>query len=133
MTAHAVGDRATLTVNLTPEIVASYIAATGDDNPVHHDAAYAATTRFGRPIGHGMWCGGIISALLGTKLPGPGSIYLSQSLTFVRPAYVGTNVVASVEVLAVRTGKPILTLRTECRDEEGHILAEGEAVVLAPS
>ena len=104
----------------------------GDHNPVHLDEAYAAKTRFGHPIAHGMLVAGLISAVLGTELPGPGSIYLSQTLHFRAPVYIGDQVTATVEVVAIRPDKPIVTMKTVCTNQSGQIVLEGEAVLLLP-
>lgn len=128
-----VGDQATLTRTVTAADVEAFADLTGDRNPVHLDAAFAARTRFGRPIAHGMLCGGLISAVLGTRLPGPGALYLQQTMQFKAPTFVGDTVSVLVTVVAVREDKPIVTLRTECRNQDGTLLVEGEAVLLVPA
>lgn len=130
MTALSVGDHASLTMALTAQSVEAFADVTGDANPVHLDDAFAATTRFGRRIGHGMWAGSLISSVLGTRLPGPGTIYLSQTLQFVAPIYIGDQVTARVEVTAIRADRPFVTLATMCKNEHGELLVSGEAVVL---
>ena len=127
-----VGDQATLTRTVSAADVRAFADLTGDRNPVHLDAAFAAQTRFGRPIAHGMLCGGLISAVLGTQLPGPGALYLQQTLQFKAPTFVGDSIIVLVTVVAVREDKPVVTLRTECRDQDGKVLVEGEAVLLVP-
>ena len=125
-----VGDRAEITRVVTDEAVHAFAASTGDTNPIHLDDAYAAGTRFGRRIAHGILVSGVISAVLGTRLPGPGAVYLSQSLQFRAPVFVGDTVTARVEVVAVRTDKPVITLRTTCTRLDGVVAVEGEAVLL---
>lgn len=125
-----VGDRAEVTRVITDEAVRSFAASTGDTNPIHLDDAYAAGTRFGRRIAHGILVSGVISAVLGTRLPGPGAVYLSQSLQFRAPVLVGDTVTARVEVVAVRPDKPVVTLRTTCTRQDGVVAVEGEAVLL---
>ena len=125
----AVGERATRTTTFTPEAVAQFAALVGDHNPVHLDADFAARTPFGRPIVHGMFVASLLSGILGEELPGPGSIYLSQSLRFEAPVYVGDTVTATVEVSAAREGKRIVTLRTECHNADGARVISGEAIV----
>jgi 3-hydroxybutyryl-CoA dehydratase len=127
-----VGERAELTRAITDEAVRAFAASTGDTNPIHLDEAYAAGTRFGRRIAHGTLVSGIISAVLGTRLPGPGAVYLSQSLQFRAPVFVGDTVTAVVEVIAVRPDKPVVTLRTTCTRGDGAVVLEGEAVLLVP-
>ncbi len=105
----------------------------GDDNPLHLKPDYAATTRFGRPIAHGMLVAGLISALLGSRLPGPGSIYLSQNLRFLAPVYFGDTITAAVEVVSIRPDKPVVALHTTCVNQRGEMVIDGEANVLVPN
>jgi 3-hydroxybutyryl-CoA dehydratase len=126
----AVGTIETITRTITDADVATFADLTGDHNPVHLDAAYAATTRFRQPIAHGILTTGLISAVIGTKLPGLGAIYLNQSLKFTAPVYHGDTITASAEVIATRPDKRILTLRTACVNQHGATVIEGEAVVM---
>ncbi|RMF36009.1 MAG: MaoC family dehydratase [Chloroflexi bacterium] len=128
-----VGERASLTRTITEDDVIAFARLTGDTNPLHLDEAYARTTRFGRRIAHGLLTAGLISALLGTELPGPGAIYLEQRLRFTRPVYLGDTVTATVEVLSFREEKGVLTLRTDCFNQEGEPVLTGEAVLLVRS
>jgi 3-hydroxybutyryl-CoA dehydratase len=127
------GDRASLSKIIAAEAVQRFAEISGDHNPVHLDAAYAAQTRFGRPIAHGMLVAGLVSAVLGTELPGPGSVYLSQTLQFRAPVYINDHICATVEVTAIRPDKPIITLKTTCVNQAGQTVLEGEAVLLIPS
>jgi 3-hydroxybutyryl-CoA dehydratase len=127
-----VGDSAEASRTITDEDIRAFAELTGDRNPVHLDDEYAAGTRFGRRIAHGMLGASLISALLANELPGSGTVYLSQSLRFAAPVYPGDTVTARVEVSRVREDKPIVTLETVCRNQRGELLIEGEAVVLAP-
>ena len=124
------GDKASRTTTITDEMIHTFADLTGDANPVHLDDAYAAGTRFKRRIAHGMIAAGLISAALANDLPGPGTVYLSQTLQFKSPVYPGDTLTTTVEVKAVRTDKPIVTLDTICRNQEGVVVLEGEAVVL---
>ena len=108
---------------------AGALPAVGDRNAIHLDAEAAARTPFGRPIVHGVFVASLISAILGEDLPGPGSIYLSQSLRFEAPVYVGDTVTATAEVTAVRAEKRIVTLRTACVNAAGVRVISGEAIV----
>jgi 3-hydroxybutyryl-CoA dehydratase len=125
-----VGSRASITRTITDADVRGFAALTGDDNPVHLDADYAATTRFGARIVHGILTSGLISAVIGTQLPGLGAIYLQQNLRFVAPVYHGDTITATAEVIAVRPDKRILTLRTVCVNQNDELVIEGEAVVM---
>lgn len=130
MTHLEVGQSAEVVHVVTPSVVEQFAALTGDVNPVHLDDAYAASTRFGRRIAHGMLAAGYISAALGTQLPGPGSIYLTQSLRFLHPVYLGDTIVTRIEVTSIRAEKPIVTLRTTCSNLAGTVVVDGEAVVM---
>jgi 3-hydroxybutyryl-CoA dehydratase len=125
-----VGDTASLTRAVTDAAIRAFAEVTGDHNPIHLDDAFAATTRFGRRIAHGMFGASLISAVLGNDLPGPGSIYLSQTLKFLAPVYLGDTVIARVTVTKVRDNKPIVTLECSCHNQRGEQLINGEAQVL---
>lgn len=111
--------------------IEAFAEVSGDNNPVHLDEAYARTTPFGERIAHGMLSAGYISAILGTKLPGPGAIYLSQNLRFRRPVKIGDLVVARATVTELDEAKGRVTLSTVC-EVGGKAVIEGEAVVIAP-
>ncbi len=122
------GMRASLSKTITAEDVAEFARLTMDTNPLHLDEAYAAKTRFGGRIAHGMLAAGLVSAVLGTQLGGP--IYLGQTLKFVKPVRIGDTLTASAEVIAVRGGKNIVTLKTTVVNQEGAEVLVGEATVL---
>jgi 3-hydroxybutyryl-CoA dehydratase len=124
------GTKATRTQTITDEMVRTFATLTGDNNPVHLDDAFAATTRFGKRIAHGMLAASLISAALANDLPGPGTVYLSQTLQFKAPVYLGDTVTAIIEVKSVREDKPIATLITTCVNQDNLTVLEGEAVVL---
>jgi 3-hydroxybutyryl-CoA dehydratase len=111
--------------------IEAFAEVSGDNNPVHLDEAYAKATPFGARIAHGMLSGAYISAILGTKLPGPGAIYLSQSLRFRRPVKIGDLVVARATITALDDSKGRVTLETLCQ-VDGKTVVDGEAVVIAP-
>lgn len=129
-----------LSMGLTAEIgrtvteadIVLFAGVTGDTNPAHLNQQYAEGTLFKGRIAHGMLSAGLVSAVLGTRLPGPGTIYLSQSLKFRAPVRPGDTVVARVEVTALDPAKKKVTLATTCRVGDTVVL-EGEAVVLAPA
>lgn len=125
-----VGDEAAITKRITAEDVLMFAEVSTDNNPIHLDEAFAAKTRFKKRIAHGIISAGLISAVIGTKLPGVGAIYLSQSLKFKAPVYLGDVVTARAVVKAVRTDKPIMTLQTVCTNQDGVEVTEGEAVVM---
>ena len=125
-----IGDKATVTRRFSEAEVAAFAGVSGDDNPVHLDDAFAKATPFGGRIAHGMLGASVFSALLGAEMPGPGTIYLGQTIKFKRPVYLDQEVVFTVEVIGIHDSKPILTLRTTCVDPAGEIAIDGEAVVL---
>jgi 3-hydroxybutyryl-CoA dehydratase len=127
-----VGDSAEVSKTITDEDVRAFAELTGDRNPVHLDEEYAAATRFGRRIAHGMLGASLVSAVLAGELPGPGSVYLSQTLRFTAPVFLGDTVTARVTVRHVREDKPVVTLETVCTNQRGERVVEGEAVVLVP-
>lgn len=111
--------------------VVRFAEVTGDDNPLHFDAEFAATTVFGEPIAHGILAAGYISAVIGTRLPGPGTVYLSQELKFRAPVRIGDAVTARVTVVAIDRERRRVRLDTACL-VGGKIVVEGEALVLVP-
>ncbi len=127
------GQTATLKRTLTEKEIALFAAASGDVNPVHLDAQYAATTQFEQRIGHGMWLGGLVSAILGTQFPGPGTIYLNQSLQFKRPVYLNDEIEMVLTVTEKHEKKPIVTMECIASNQNNEIVAIGTAVVMAPT
>lgn len=127
------GDTASRSKPITDETVRGFAEVTGDTNPVHLDDEYAAGTRFGRRIAHGMIAAGMISATLANDLPGPGTVYLGQSLQFKAPVFLDDTVTATVTVLKVREDKPIITLETVCTNQNDETVLEGEATVMVPA
>jgi 3-hydroxybutyryl-CoA dehydratase len=127
----SVGDSAEITRTVTEAVIEAFAAVSTDSNPVHLDAAYAEGTIFKGRIAHGMLSGAYISAVIGMQLPGPGTIYLSQSLRFRRPVRPGDEVTARVTVEALDPKRGEVTLSTVC-EVAGKRVVEGEAVVLAP-
>ena len=111
--------------------VEQFAAISGDDNPIHLSDDFAATTRFGQRIAHGMFTASLISAVIGTRLPGPGAVYLSQTLKFLAPVKIGDVVVATVEVAEmVEKGRRV---RLDCQClVDGRLVLEGEAWVMVP-
>jgi 3-hydroxybutyryl-CoA dehydratase len=125
------GQTAELCRTVTAADIDAFAAVTGDENPVHLDEAYAAATQFKGRIAHGMLSAGYISAVLGTQLPGPGAIYVSQTLSFRRPVRIGDEVTAEVTVTAIDPARGRVTFATQCV-VAGKTVVEGEAVVIVP-
>jgi len=126
----APGDHADLVRLVEEDDIASFIDAVGDLNPVHNDAAYAATTPFKGPIAPGIFTAGLISAVIGTRLPGPGAVYLSQSLKFVKPVRAGDTITARVDVLEVLRERNRIRLQTVCVNQRSEEVLSGEAWVM---
>ena len=127
-----VGDSASITKSFSDEDVRKFAEISGDKNPVHLDDEYAAQTQFKKRLVHGMLTAGLISAVVGTELPGEGSIYLSQSINFQAPVFIGDTITATVTVIKIREGKPIITLETICKNQDDLVVIKGEAVLLKP-
>jgi phosphate acetyltransferase len=129
----APGRQASLTQSLTQEDIELFAAMSGDVNPAHMDPDYAKTDIFHSIVGHGMWTGSLISTLLGTVLPGPGTIYLEQDIKFKQPVRIGDTVVVTVVVRDKRVDKPVVNFDCKVVNQRGEIVADGLATVLAPT
>jgi 3-hydroxybutyryl-CoA dehydratase len=127
-----IGQSAELTRTISESDVMAFATLTGDFNPVHVDEAAASASPFGGRIVHGMLTASLLSTVLAMQLPGPGAIYLSQSVNFLRPVKLGDTVIARVEITAIDTTKRRLTLATTIRNERGKNVVSGEAVVQLP-
>lgn len=125
-----VGDVAELARRVDSGDVAGFVQAVGDLNPIHSDAEFAASTGFGEPIAPGIFTAGLISAVIGTRLPGPGVIYLSQTLKFVKPVRAGDVITARVEVVELLPGRNRVRLATRCTNQRGEEVLVGEAWVM---
>lgn len=126
-----VGDVARFTKIVTDEDVRAFARVTGDEQPLHLDDAFAARSRFGQRIAHGMLSAGFISAVLGTKLaPNNVVVYLDQQMRFRLPVHIGDTITAEAEVTAVDGEKRIVTVRTDCLNQRGDAVVIGEARVL---
>jgi len=128
-----VGQTATYRRVIGEREVALFAAASGDVNPVHLDDAFAAGTMFGGRIAHGMLTGGVISSALALVLPGPGVIYLGQTLRFRKPVRIGDELTVHLEVTAKREDRKFVTLVCRVENQEGTTVADGTAEVLAPT
>lgn len=128
----AVGQTAEFSKTVTEADVVLFAGVTGDFNPAHLDAVYAERSRFGGRIAHGMLTASFLSTVLAMRLPGPGTIYLSQSLRFLRPVRLGDTVTARVEVAELIPGRRRVRLLTTCSNQEGEAVVDGEAVVMVP-
>ncbi|MGI9181652.1 MAG: MaoC family dehydratase [Longimicrobiaceae bacterium] len=128
-----VGQAAEFAKTVTEADVVLYAGITGDLNPAHINQVEAEKSRFGGRIAHGMLSAGLISAVLGTRLPGPGTIYLEQTLRFTRPVRIGDTVTARVEVIELIEKRRRVRLATSCANQDGEVVLEGEALVMVPA
>ncbi len=126
-----IGDSASFTKTITESDVYTYAGITGDLNPAHINEVEAGKGIFKTRVAHGMLTAGLISAVLGMQLPGPGTIYLGQELKFTKPVYFGDTITAKVEVAEIVKEK-ILKIKTICTNQKGEIVLEGMATVMPP-
>ena len=124
-----IGDDASLSRTITEAHIVNYAGITGDMNPIHVDAEYAKQSMFGERVAHGMLVAGLISAVLGTQLPGPNSIYLGQDIKFTAPVKIGDTVKVVVTVTEKRDDKRIIKLRTTASNQRGEVVIDGNAVM----
>lgn len=127
-----IGRCESLTREVTAPLIEAFAEVSGDDNPLHLDAKYAATTRFGERIAHGALVSSFISAALGTKMPGLGTVYISQNTKFLAPVKIGDAVVVEVFVISRDDKKNRVTLDTSCYVKDKKVV-EGDAIVYVPS
>jgi acyl dehydratase len=129
----AVGDRAVLERTLSWEDIELFAVVSGDVNPAHVDPEYARSDMFHAIVAHGMWGASLISTLLGTRLPGPGTIYLEQTLRFRRPVTIGDMITVSVTVESKEPRRHLVELDCRCVNQRGETVIDGSATVLAPT
>ena len=127
-----IGQSATIEKKITQDDIELFAGVSGDVNPAHLDQNYADHSIFHGVIAHGMLSGALISAVLGTKLPGPGSIYLNQSLQFKAPVRVGDTITAAVKVVSKIAKKKIVKLECKVTNQKQKIVVKGFAKVMAP-
>jgi 3-hydroxybutyryl-CoA dehydratase len=124
-----VGDKAEFSKTVSESDIYQYAGVTGDFNPAHINEHYAAGTFFKTRIAHGMLSAGFISNVLGNQLPGPGAVYIRQSLNFLAPVRIGDTITATVEVTGVLIEKNRITLSTRCVNQDGTVVIDGEAML----
>ncbi|NPD15109.1 bifunctional enoyl-CoA hydratase/phosphate acetyltransferase [Xinfangfangia sp. D13-10-4-6] len=127
-----IGDHASVTRTVGQDDIGLFAAVSGDINPAHLDAGFAASGPFGHIVAHGMWTAALVSAVLGTRLPGPGTIYLGQEVRFLRPVSPGDSITAEVRVVEKAEAHHIVRLTTTCTNQRGEQVLEGVATVMAP-
>ena len=127
-----IGDSASFTKTVTDTAVYMFAGITGDFNPAHVNQVEAEKGMFGKRIAHGMLSAGFISAVLGTMLPGPGTIYMGQELRFTKPVAIGDTITATVTVAEMIIEKNRVILDTVCTNQNGEIVIKGKATVMPP-
>lgn len=127
-----VGQKTSFSRTITETDIVLFAGLSGDYNPVHVDKEYAADTRFGKRIAHGLLTTTFLSRLLGMELPGQGSVYLEQTLKFTKPVYIGDTITASAEIIDIDEERGIIKLETICRKQDETIVLEGNAVMMIP-
>ena len=127
----SVGQQAMFGRTVTDADIAAFAGVSGDTNPIHLHDGFAKGTRFGQRIAHGMLGAGYISAVIGTKLPGPGAVYISQTLNFMAPVLVGDTITAIATITAIDDKRRRVTLKTQCLNGD-KVVIDGEAIVLVP-
>ncbi len=123
----AVGQKASRSLTLTAEQVEKYAEITGDYNPLHFDAAFAAGTKFGKLVVQGGLTTGILNALVAMDMPGPGTVFLSHDFKFTAPVFIGDTITGEAEVLSVHASKPVTQLKITITRQTGETVLEGEA------
>lgn len=124
-----IGQRASVSKTYTAADITAFAGVSLDVNPVHMSDSYAKNTVFGKRIVHGILTSGLISAVLGNELPGPGTIYLGQELRFTAPVYLGDDITAQVEIIEIFEEKKIIKLKTDCTNQDGKKVITGTATV----
>ncbi|MFW9833233.1 MAG: MaoC family dehydratase [Candidatus Thorarchaeota archaeon] len=128
-----IGQSAEVTHTITAEDIQTFGDLSGDYNPLHFNDEWAKTTIFGGRIAHGLLSASFISTVIGMKLPGPGTIYLSQSMKFMRPVRIGDTITARVEVAALNDEKKRVTMKTVCTNQDQEVVVDGEALIMLMS
>jgi acyl dehydratase len=128
-----IGQSATFAKTLTEEDLVMFAKTSGDVNPVHLDEEFAKGTPFKTRIAHGMWSAGLISAALATVMPGPGTIYLGQNLSFRRPVLLGDTLTVKLTVSGKQDEKRWVTIDTEVFNQDEKLVVKGDATVMAPA
>ena len=125
-----IGDKFSTSREVTDELIRKFAEVSGDYNPIHLDEEFAKTTRFGRRIAHGMLSGAFISAVLGNEFKERKIVYLSQTMRFTAPVFVGDTVTTTGTINNIRESRGIVTLETVCTNQNGEVLVKGEAAVM---
>jgi len=124
------GDSFSISREITADLIQKFAEVSGDFSPIHLDPEFAGRTRFGRPIAHGMLSGAFISALLTESMKGRTVVYLSQTLKFTAPVFIGDTITSTGTVTRIREDKKIVSLETICKNQDGQTVVSGEAAIM---
>ena len=125
-----IGDNFSTKREITDALIRAFAELSGDHNPIHLDEQFAAKTRFGRRIAHGMLSGAFISAVLGYEFQERKIVYLSQTMKFVAPVFIGDTITTTATVIRIREERGIIILETICTNQNGEVTLKGEAAVM---
>ena len=125
-----IGDKFSTSKKITDEVIRAFAELSGDYNPIHLDEEFAAKTRFGKRIAHGMISGALISAVLGNEFKGQKIVYLSQTMKFTAPVFIDDTVTATATVSHIREDKPIITIESVCTNQNGETVVTGEGKIM---
>jgi 3-hydroxybutyryl-CoA dehydratase len=125
-----IGDEFSITREVTDELIRQFAELSGDHNPIHLDDNFAESTRFGKRIAHGMLSGAFISAVLGNEFRDLKIVYLSQTMRFTAPTFIGDTITTTARVKSIREDKGIVTLETECKKQTGEVTLTGESAIM---
>ncbi|MFS0674465.1 MaoC family dehydratase [Ornithinibacillus sp. 179-J 7C1 HS] len=126
---YKIGQKAEFTRTVTETDIVLFAGLSGDYNPIHVDKEYAKQTFFRERISHGILTASFLSRLLGMHLPGPGSVYVSQTLNFTKPVYIGDTITTRGEVIKLDEDRRLITVQTTCMNQNGEIVLDGEGVM----
>jgi len=125
-----IGDKYSTSREVTDEVIRKFAEVSGDYNPIHLDEEFAKTTRFGKRIAHGMLSGAFISSILGNEFKGKTVIYLSQTLKFTAPVFIGDTVTVTATITNIRESKNIVMMETLCTNQNGETLVKGDSAIM---
>lgn len=124
-----IGTKASEQIQVTMEIVKAYAEISGDNNPIHLNKEYAENSFFKGMIAHGLFCLGMVSKIIGTVMPGEGSVFLNERIDYNKPAYIGDTITTTIEVIEIREDRRILDLKIDCINQKNESIMSGTTLV----
>ncbi|RYD75430.1 MAG: MaoC family dehydratase [Sphingobacteriales bacterium] len=125
-----IGQKSSMEKTFSEEEVSLFSRLSKDANPIHFDQGYAQQSRFGQRIVQGPFVVSLIGGILGSELPGPGTIYINQNSNFLKPVFIGDTITAHVQIISIRADKPVIKLRTWIENTDGELVIDGDATVI---